>query len=53
MYVSQGHRVSLETAIGLTLEVTRGFRISRPTRDADHFASEVKRKVLRGALSEK
>jgi len=46
IYVSQGHRVSLETAIRLTLEVTDGYRIPRPTREADHFASEVKRKLL-------
>jgi deoxyribonuclease V len=53
VYVSQGNRVSLETAIRLTLTVGNGFRIPRPTRDADHFASEVKRKVLREELSEK
>lgn len=53
VYVSQGHRISLESAIRLTLEVSDGFRIPRPTRDADHFASEVKRKLLRGQLSEK
>lgn len=53
IYVSQGHRISLETAIRLTLAVTDGYRIPRPTRDADHFASQTKRKVLRGRLSEK
>ena len=53
MYVSQGHRVSLETAIRLTLEVADGYRIPRPTREADHFASEIKRKLLGGELSEK
>jgi deoxyribonuclease V len=53
IYVSQGHRVSLETAIKLTLRLTSGFRIPRPTRDADHFASEVKRKMLADELSEK
>jgi deoxyribonuclease V len=53
IYVSQGHRVSLETAIKLTLRVASGYRIPRPTRDADHFASEVKRKVLANELSEK
>jgi len=53
IYVSQGHRVSLETAIRLTLEATDGYRIPRPTREADHFASEVKRQQLRGELSEK
>ncbi|HET7108171.1 MAG TPA: endonuclease V [Candidatus Acidoferrum sp.] len=53
IYVSQGHRVSLETAIRLTLSVTDGFRIPRPTRDADHFAGEIKRKILAGQASEK
>ena len=53
IYVSQGNRVSLETAIRLTLQVADGFRIPRPTRDADHFASEIKRKLLAGELSEK
>lgn len=45
VYVSQGNRVSLETAVRLTLEVTDGFRIPRPTRVADLFSKEVKRKV--------
>jgi deoxyribonuclease V len=53
VYVSQGNRISLETAVRLTLAVTDGFRIPRPTRDADHFASEIKRKLLRGELCEK
>ncbi len=53
IYVSQGHRVSLETSIRLTLAVTDGYRIPRPTRDADHFAGEIKRKVLGAQASEK
>jgi len=48
-----GHRVSLETSIRLTLAVTDGYRIPRPTRDADHFAGEIKRKVLGAQVSEK
>jgi len=47
VYVSQGNRVSLETAIRLTLEVSDGYRIPRPTREADHFASEVKSELAR------
>jgi deoxyribonuclease V len=47
VYVSQGTRVSLETAIRLTLEVSDGYRIPRPTREADHFAGEIKRKLAR------
>jgi deoxyribonuclease V len=53
VYVSQGNRISLLTAIRLTLEVADGFRIPRPTREADHFAGELKRKLLRGEVSEK
>jgi deoxyribonuclease V len=53
IYVSQGHRVSLETSIRLTLAVTDGYRIPRPTRDADHFAGEIKKKLLAGQASEK
>jgi len=53
IYVSQGHRVSLETSIRLTLAVTDGYRIPRPTRDSDRFAGEIKRKVLGGQVSEK
>jgi deoxyribonuclease V len=46
MYISQGHRVSLETAIRLTLQVGEGVRIPRPTRAADAFASERKQRFL-------
>jgi deoxyribonuclease V len=53
VYVSQGNRVSLETAIQLTLKVTDGYRIPRPTRAADQFAGEIKRNLLRGQLCEK
>jgi deoxyribonuclease V len=42
MYISQGHRVSLETALRLTLSVCDGPRIPRPTRDADRYAGELK-----------
>jgi len=43
VYVSQGHRVSLETANRLTLAVCDGTRIPRPTRDADRYVSDWKR----------
>ena len=48
VYVSQGNRVSLRTAVGLTLEVADGFRIPRPTRVADGFTKEVKKAVASG-----
>jgi deoxyribonuclease V len=42
MYISQGHRVSLETAVQMTLAVDSGTRVPRPTREADRFVSAVK-----------
>lgn len=43
VYVSQGHRISLACAIEFTLAVSDGFRIPRPTRDADHFVNQIRR----------
>jgi deoxyribonuclease V len=43
IYVSQGHRVSLPRAVELALAVCDGYRIPKPTRDADRFVEEVKR----------
>ena len=39
MYVSTGHRVSLESAIELVMRCARGYRLPEPTRLADHIAS--------------
>ena len=44
IYVSQGHRVSLAMAIRLTLSVCDGTRIPRPTREADQYVRELKRR---------
>lgn len=43
IYVTQGHRISLPTALGFVQSVLDGYRIPRPTRDADRFVAEVKR----------
>ena len=43
IFVSQGHRISLERALELVLAVSDGYRIPRPTREADHFVEAVKR----------
>ena len=53
VYVSQGNRVSLETAVELTLEVADGLRIPRPTRMADWFSKDVKKAVTGGGWREK
>lgn len=53
IYVSPGHRVGFASALELTLGVTDGRRVPRPTRDADLYTREVKAKFLLGQLSEK
>ncbi len=47
LYISCGHRVSLERAIALTLEACDGPRVPLPTRRADRCVAEAKRE--RGA----
>ena len=44
LYVSAGHRVSLPRAIELVLAVCDGYRIPKPTREADHFVEQLKRR---------
>jgi deoxyribonuclease V len=43
IYVSAGHRVALLSAIKLVLAVCDGYRIPKPTREADHFVEQLKR----------
>jgi deoxyribonuclease V len=47
IYVSIGHRVSLARAVELTLAVSDGYRIPRPTREADRWVEELKRRAAR------
>ncbi|MGH9732552.1 MAG: deoxyribonuclease V [Candidatus Acidiferrales bacterium] len=43
IYVTQGHRISLTRAMEFVSSVLDGYRIPRPTRDADRFVAAVKR----------
>jgi deoxyribonuclease V len=43
MYISCGHRVSLERAVALTLEACNGPRVPLPTRRADRSVAQAKR----------
>jgi deoxyribonuclease V len=43
VFVSQGHRISLQRAVELTLAVCDGYRLPRPIRDADHWVGTAKR----------
>jgi deoxyribonuclease V len=43
VFVSLGHRISLNTAVELTLAVSDGYRIPRPTREADRWVRMARR----------
>ena len=43
IFVTQGHRVSLETAVRLVRACVDGFRIPKPTREADHYVRDLRR----------
>jgi len=47
LFVSQGHMVSLETAINLVLKCTDGFRIPKPTRMAHTYTRMLIKELLR------
>ena len=46
LYVSLGHKISLETAIRLVLACTTRYRLPETTRHAHHLASQAKDAVL-------
>ena len=39
VYISTGHRLSLEAAVEITLACTGGYRLPEPTRLADKLVS--------------
>jgi deoxyribonuclease V len=43
VYVSVGHRISLEAAVELTFDCTAGYRLPEPTRLADHLVTAARR----------
>jgi deoxyribonuclease V len=43
IYVTIGHRVSLESAVRIVAQCVDGFRIPKPTREADHWVRELRR----------
>lgn len=43
IYVTSGHRVSLESAVSIVRQCLDGFRIPKPTREADHFVRDLRR----------
>jgi len=47
IYVTTGHRVSLDTAVSLVKQCLDGFRIPKPTREADHYVRDLRRAYQR------
>jgi len=43
IFVTQGHRVSLDRAVRLVKQSLDGFRIPKPTREADHYVGDLRR----------
>lgn len=43
IYVTQGHRISLASAVRLVRRCLDGFRIPKPTREADHYVRDLRR----------
>lgn len=43
IYVTVGHRVSLDSAVRLVRQCVDGFRIPMPTREADHYVRDLRR----------
>jgi deoxyribonuclease V len=49
IYVTTGHRVSLPSAVRIVERCLDGFRIPRPTREADHYVRDLRRAWQRRA----
>jgi len=47
IYVTTGHRVSLDTAVRLVRQCLDGYRIPKPTRQADHYVRDLRRAYQR------
>jgi len=43
IYVTVGHRVSLESAVRIVAQCLDGFRLPKPTREADHWVRDLRR----------
>jgi deoxyribonuclease V len=44
VFVTVGHRISLATTVEIVKKCCDGFRIPKPTREADHFVGELRRR---------
>lgn len=51
IYVTQGHRVSLPSAVALVQQTLSGFRIPQPTREADHYVRDLRRAYQKAGVA--
>jgi deoxyribonuclease V len=51
IFISIGHRIDLESAVQFALGCTDGYRVPKPTREADHFVEQLKRGQAAAAAS--
>ena len=50
IYVTIGHRISLESAVRIVSQCTDGFRIPKPTREADHWVGDLRRAYQKSSV---
>ncbi len=50
IYVTIGHRVSLESAARIVAQCVDGFRLPKPTREADHWVGELRRAYQKSSV---
>ena len=48
VFISQGNMISLKTCIEIARKCVDGYRIPRPTREADHYVALIKKKRILG-----
>jgi deoxyribonuclease V len=48
IYVTPGHRISVDSAVALAKLCLDGFRIPKPTREADHYVRDLRRAYQQG-----
>lgn len=51
VYVTQGHCISLASAVRIVRQCLDGYRIPKPTREADHYVGELRRDAADAIIS--
>lgn len=51
IFVTQGHRISLATAVEVVRACVDGYRIPKPTREADHYVGGLRRAYQQSLLN--